>query len=65
MNTWIKTCPNCGTENDTLNGTVIIECGVVSCQCTCVNCKQGFNGQQEYWQWLGLTERPPDERQDV
>jgi hypothetical protein len=61
MTTWIITCQNCGTENDALRGTVIIECGIVSCRSTCVNCKHEVSGQQEYWQWLGLTEGPPDE----
>ena len=61
MTTWIITCPTCGTDNDALNGTVIIECGVVSSHCACVNCTQDVDGQQEYWQWLGLTEKPPDE----
>lgn len=59
--TWILTCPNCGTENEALKDAVIIKCGVVSCRCACVNCKQPFDGKQEYWQWLGLTEGPPDE----
>jgi len=61
MTTWMVTCQNCGTENDALNGTVIIECGIVSCRCTCVNCTHEVNDQQEFWQWLGLTEGPPDE----
>lgn len=61
MTKWILTCPNCGTENEVLKNMVIIKCGIVSCRCDCTNCKQGLNGQQEYWQWLGLTEAPPDE----
>lgn len=61
MTNWILTCPHCGEENDTVNGTVIIECGTVSSHCVCVNCRQDIDDQQEYWRWLGLAEKPPDE----
>jgi len=61
MTPWILTCPNCGTENEILSNVIVLKCGVVSCRCNCSNCNQELVGQQEYWQWLGLTEGPPAE----
>ena len=61
MGTLILTCPNCRTENEVPRKSIVIKCGIVSCRCICSNCSQDFEDQQEYWQWLGLTEGPPAE----
>jgi len=61
MATWILKCPNCGTDNETPTQAVVIRCGIAFCSCTCSNCSQTFENQQEYWQWLGLIEAPPAE----
>jgi hypothetical protein len=61
MKTLILTCPNCGTANDIPKQSVVIECGVVYCRCICRNCSQEFEERQDYWQWLGLSEGPPQE----
>jgi len=61
MATLILKCPHCGVDNDVPTQAVVIRCGFVYCKCTCRNCSQEFDSQQEYWQWLGLTEAPPAE----
>lgn len=60
MPSWILVCPNCGTENTTKRADLRAECGIIHCACTCVNCEQDFEGQQEYWRWLGLEEGPAE-----
>jgi hypothetical protein len=61
MGALILKCPHCGTDNDIPKQSVAIKCGIVTCHCTCNNCSQEFDNQQEYWQWLGLSEAPPAE----
>ena len=61
MTSWMLRCKNCGTNNESSKGTVSIKCGIVTCYCVCSNCSREVDGQQEYWQWLGLTEGPPAE----
>jgi predicted Zn finger-like uncharacterized protein len=61
MATWILVCPNCGTSYEVSKEAVRVKCGVVHCQCTCINCGEEFEGQQEYWRWLGLVEGPSPE----
>lgn len=61
MTTWILTCPNCGNNNEIPKQVVVVRCGIVHCHCACKNCRHEFDGQQDYWQWLGLTEEPPAE----
>lgn len=53
---WILTCPNCGSENEAVPGTVVVKCGVAHCHCTCANCQNEFNGELDYLLWLGLSE---------
>lgn len=59
MAIWILVCPNCGTSNEAPKGAVTERCGVVYFLGTCINCGEAFEGQQEYWRWLGLDEGPP------
>ena len=63
MLTWKVTCPNCGTANEVSPALVQVQCGVVACTCTCVNCSNQFGAEQEYWRWLRLDEPPIDESQ--
>jgi hypothetical protein len=63
MLTWNVTCPNCGTVNEISPALVRVQCGVVACISTCVNCSNQFDDEQEYWRWLGLDEPPKDEAQ--
>ena len=62
MPEWILDCPECGTANTVPASAVTVTCGVASCTCTCVNCGTEFEGQEEYWRWLGLAEGPPPGR---
>lgn len=63
MSTWILICPNCETPNDIPRDLILVDCGQVSCICTCVNCGSEFDGEQEFWRFLGLPEAPPAEKQ--
>jgi len=63
MLTWNVTCPNCDTSNEISQSSVRVQCGTVSCTCTCVNCSNQFDDEREYWRWLGLDEPPVDESQ--
>lgn len=58
MADWTLTCPNCGTNNIINKVDIVIECGKVNCRCTCVNCSTDFEGEDEYWKYLELTENP-------
>ena len=53
---WDLNCPYCGTENEIMKQVIIVKCGVAYCHCTCVNCQQEFDSQQDYSIWLGLSE---------
>jgi len=61
MATLILECPYCGTDGRVSTQAIVIRCGSVFFKCTCGNCNQKFDSQQEYWHWLGLTEAPPTE----
>jgi hypothetical protein len=61
MATLVLKCPHCGAGNEVPKQSVVIRCGVVFCRCICDDCSQEFEEQQEYWQWLGMTEAPPAE----
>jgi hypothetical protein len=61
MTIWILTCPNCGTENQIPKQAVVVKCGIAHCHCSCSNCKQEFDSQQDYSLWLGLTDILPTE----
>ena len=58
MPEWIIDCPECGTPNTVPVSAVTVTCGVARCTCTCINCGNQFEGEQEYWRWLGLEEGP-------
>jgi len=58
MSSWKLVCPNCGTNNSVASKDIKVDCGKVSCECTCTNCSNQFTGQQEYWEFLELTEDP-------
>ena len=58
---WIVNCPNCETENEVDVPATVVDCGEVSCKCTCINCQSEFEHREEYLRWLGLDEAPPEE----
>ena len=58
MSSWKLVCPNCGTNNLVASKDIKVDCGKVSCECTCRNCGNQFTGQQEYWEFLELSEDP-------
>jgi hypothetical protein len=58
MRRWILVCPNCGTENPAQRAGLAVTCGSITCLCTCGNCGTQFEGEQEYWRWLGVQGGP-------
>lgn len=60
MTVWILTCPNCGTDNKVGTAEIVVDCGKVSCACTCSNCQTYFEIVEEYWRWLEPEGDPPD-----
>ena len=49
-------CPNCGTMNSIDSADAELECGILHCACTCENCKEYFEADEDYWHWLELDE---------
>lgn len=61
MTIWTLICPTCGTENQVGTAEIVVDCGKVSCACTCSNCRTYFESTEEYWRWLGLEQDPQDD----
>jgi len=60
MSRWELVCPKCGTKNTVGSKDIRVECGKVSCECVCTNCSNQFTGQEEFWEFLKLSEEPTD-----